>query len=127
MLTTNRIYDRLGKQVMSGKGLRPVLRYVRTSPVNVISCKPIDGGDRGQYAVTFYFDNGASCSTWWQDWRVLCDWLTARKSWGVNRLTFHTTMQGDILTEDHGWNARIKRIQKAGTVVTTHNYQDVAG
>lgn len=123
---TNRIYDRIGKRIMCGKGLRPVIRYARLSPVNVISCKPIDGGSRGQYAVTFHYDDGASCATWWADWRVLCDWLSARRSWGVNRLTFHSTMQADLFAADgQGWCERIKRIQKAGTAVTVHNYQDV--
>lgn len=118
----NTVYDRLGKTITRGDGLRPVLRHARQSPVNVISCKPI--GER--YAVTFHYDDGASCATWWNDWRVLCDWLSARRSWGVNRLTFHTTMQSDIFAADgNGWDARIKRIQKAGTTVTVHDYQDV--
>lgn len=123
MLPGNRVYDRLGRTLMTGAGLRPVLRYARKSPVNVVKCKPHDV-NKDKYAVTFYYDDGASCETQWSDWRVLCDWLLSRRSWGVGRLTFDTSMQGEILTgQPSGWDARIKRIQQSGTQVTVHAYK----
>lgn len=112
----NTVYDRLGKTQMTGQNLRPVLRYARVSPVNVIAVKPGDGA--GHYDVTFYYDNGAECRTCWADWRVLLDWLHSRRSWGANRLTFDTKIPGVDLTD-----RRFARIRAAGTVVTTHDYK----
>lgn len=116
---TNVVYDRLGITVTRGAGLRPVLRHARKSSVNVVSCKP---NSHDGYYVEFWFDDGARCGTQWADWRVLLDWLHARRSWSVGRLTFDRILEQRVIV-DGIWDSRIKRLQAQGTVVTIHAYQ----
>lgn len=118
-LRIHSVYDRLGKTVTRGAGLRPVLRHASKSPVNVISCKP---NSSGGYYVEFWFDDGARCGTQWSDWRVLLDWLHRRRSWSVGRFTFDRTLEAYVIV-DGSWLPRIKRLQATGTVVTLHAYQ----
>lgn len=109
------VYDRLGyNRLCAGEGLRPVLRYARKSPVNVVTIGHSQSTFRdGRYSVTFYFDDGATCETFWQDWRVLFDWLAARRSWSVGRVT--RKVDGPDVHYDH---AGLTALRKRGTVTT---------
>lgn len=98
--------------LMSGKGLRPVIRYARVSPVIRVR---VDYSVEmpGTYGVTFYFDDGAQCFTRWADWRVTLDWLLARRSWSVDRVYFaHPGM-----IEDATDRASAAALRKRGTNV----------
>lgn len=104
------VYDRLHNRLMSGEGLRPVLRYARLSPVNVVRIDhSVSPFQLGRYAVTFYFDDGAECLTYWQDWRVLLTWLAARRSWSVERVRLAST--GPDIPSAH---AGVAALQKRG-------------
>lgn len=81
----NRVTDLTRNVLMRGEGLRPVLRYARKRPVDVVR---VDPDPTGGWEVTFYFDGGAECLTRWQDWRVLIHWLRARRSWSFHRVRF---------------------------------------
>lgn len=83
----NRVTDLTRNVLTQGEELRPVLRYARKHPVDVIRVA-VDAGHVGTYAVTFYFADGAECFTRWADWRVLVDWLRARRSWSFHRVRF---------------------------------------
>lgn len=87
-MSHTRVMDAAGISILTqGEGLRPVLRYARHSPVFRVRLDHSVGvGTVGQYAVTFYFDDGARATTLWADWRVLLDWLLARRSWAVDRV-----------------------------------------
>lgn len=87
MLNETRITDRLHNVLMRGKGLRPILRYAAHHPVDAIRVD-YSVNEPSQYAVTFYFADGAQGLTRWGDWRVLVDWLLARRSWSFHRLRF---------------------------------------
>jgi len=109
------VYDSLGyNRLCAGEGLRPVLRYARVSPVNVVTINHSQSTFRdGRYSVVFHFDDGASCETFWQDWRVLFDWLAARRSWSVERVT--RKANGPDIHYDH---AGLARLRAKGTVTT---------
>jgi len=111
----NTVYDRLGyTRLCAGEGLRPVLRYARVSPVSVVTIGYSDAAfTKGRYSVVFYFDDGATCETFWQDWRVLFDWLAARRSWSVERVTRKTNAPAIPYTD-----AGLARLRAKGTVTT---------
>jgi hypothetical protein len=77
-----------------GKNLAVVLRWARKYPVEVIRVDyAVNEGRIGNYAVTFYFDPEGGTPyqslTYWGDWRVLLDWLLARRSWtALHRVRF---------------------------------------
>lgn len=109
------VYDRLGyNRLAAGEGLRPVLRYARASPVNVVTLDYSKSTFRdGRYSVIFYFDDGATCETFWQDWRVLLDWLKARRSWSVTRVTLKP--EGPNVPHN---DPRLAALRKRGTATT---------
>lgn len=77
-----------------GKNLAVVLRWARKYPVEVIRIDyAVNEGQVCNYAVTFYFDPEGGIPyqslTYWGDWRVLLDWLLARRSWtALHRVRF---------------------------------------
>jgi hypothetical protein len=96
---TVRICDFHGATVATSQNLRGVLTFARKHPVDVV--KITVRGDR--YRVVFYFWGwGASlhhsAETQWADWRVLCDWLKARRSWSITRINIDPALTDtDIL------------------------------
>ena len=87
---TNIIFDGHGRTVATSKNLRGVLTFARKHPVDVVTVA--HGVADHTYSVTFYFSNAGSiaftCETTWQDWRVVMQWIAARRSWSVERVTF---------------------------------------
>lgn len=96
---------------MTGKNLAVVMRYARKSPVYRVRVD-VSVNNPTQYAVTFYFDDQTHCLTIWNDWRVLLDWVLARRSWGVDRVYF----AHPGLCTDWSWPA-ISTLRKRGTNV----------
>jgi len=105
-----------------GKNLAVVLRWVRKFPVEVIRVDyAVNEGQIGNYAVTFYFNCEGSTPyqslTYWGDWRVLFDWLLARRSWtSLHRITVgHDATAAAILagSGDH----RVALLRKKGISV----------
>lgn len=117
MTQLNRVTDLCRNVLMQGKGLRPVLRYTRRSPVNYVRVDhSVAPGQTGrQYAVTFYFDDRAQCLTYWSDIEVLLDWLASRRSWGIDRVRFADTAHD--LFEAHGGSIAARRLRDRGTLV----------
>ena len=79
------------RPVKRSRNLRGILDYARVSPVVSVDCQrvvrePLTGG-LPVYSVTFIFDNGAIGESDWQDWRVLVQWIKARRSWDVQAFT----------------------------------------
>ena len=79
-MTGTKIFNSNGKLIKRSKNLRGILDYARVSPVNTVLCH--ENFDRS-YTVEFTFDNDALGLTVFADWRVLCHWLKARRSWQV--------------------------------------------
>lgn len=87
--------------LMQGKGLRPVLRYCRVSPVYCVRLETTTSPIGFQkYGATFYFDDGAECSVTWQDWRVFLTWILARRSWSVDRITVKGADLYEMINKD---------------------------
>jgi hypothetical protein len=87
-----RVTDRVRNVITQGEGLRPVLRFARKYPVEIIRVD-VSVEQPEMYAVTFYFDpegrRGYECMVRFADWRVLLDWLLARRSWtALHRIRF---------------------------------------
>ncbi len=88
------ITDHIHNVLARDKNLAVVLRWASKHPVEVIRIDlAVNEGKIGQYAVTFYFDcegnSPTQALTYWADWRVLLDWLLARRSWtSLHRITF---------------------------------------
>lgn len=112
MTRTNRVTDLCRNVLMSGEGLRPVLRYARKSPVNVVRVD-ISVNDPTRYAVTFYYDDGAQCVTSWADANVLVDWLIARRSWSFHRLN----VAAPYISERLEGHVGLKLLHKRGVEV----------
>lgn len=113
------VYDRHGATIRRSINLRGLLTHYRAYPddlvVKVIE-NPISAGD---YNVTFFFARGETCLTHWADWRVLLDWIRARRSWSVNRVTFDAPLYDriDAIERD-----RFTAFRKSGILLTRHTY-----
>jgi hypothetical protein len=109
----NRITDFHGKTVATGRNLACVMRFAAKHPVDVVV---VEAMPDQSYRVEFYFSNphGAHFQTvtTWADSRVLVDWLAARRSWAVERITF--IGEGLYLRHEAMRNAKAFR----GTVLT---------
>jgi|SRR6185437_8022423 hypothetical protein len=85
-----RIYNMHGATVRSSKNLLGVLTHYRYNPCDIVvkvKEAPRDGRPY-DYDVTFFWPNGDKADTQWADWRVLLNWLQARRSWSIARVTF---------------------------------------
>jgi hypothetical protein len=112
--------DRLYTVHARGKDLAAVLRWARMYPVEVIRIDH-DTSYREPYTVTFYFNCEGSepytCVTHWGDWRVLFDWLLARRSWGsVHRITIGHDATANIVLAGSG-DHRVALLRKKGISV----------
>ena len=94
-----RICDFHGNTVATSRNLRGVLTFARSHPVDVVRITALPGHS---YRVIFYFHNahGAhySAETVWAGWRVLCDWLAARRSWSVERVNIDPQLFNEMHT-----------------------------
>jgi hypothetical protein len=110
----HRVVDLCRNVLMTGEGLRPVLRYARRHHVTAIRVD-ISVVRPSHYAVTFYFDDHAQCVTTWADWRVLLDWLVERRSWAPDRIRFaHEGTYEQALEDPRLVAIRAKGIEVAG-------------
>ena len=78
-----------GRLIRTSRNLRGILAYARVSPVASVDCQRLESETDGGrlYSVTFLYDDGAVGQSDWADWRVLAQWLKARRSWDVGRVT----------------------------------------
>lgn len=121
MAKTISIYDRLGNVLHRGKDLAVVIRHARANPCEVVRIDTaVNPNHSNQYAVTFYFDPESSdpthALTHWGDWRVLLDWLAARRNWvHIHRIRFSDQATFDLfLASDYGQHKAFKGVQFAG-------------
>ena len=112
------VYDRLGRTIRRSKNLRGVIEYYRANPEDIV-VKVKEWPDYNDYDVTFYWPHsGATAKSRWGDWRILLDWLKARRSWSIDRVTFDTP-----LYDKHEGNARFASFRKSGILLTRHAYK----
>ena len=118
------VYDLLGRPLRRSRNLRGVLTHYRAKPADmVVKVRAVADGD--SYEVTYYWPDGDHAVTSWADWRVLLDWLTARKSWSIARVTFDAPLF-DRLDEGGGCEANRERFaafRKACAPLTQHTYK----
>lgn len=72
-----RIYDIRGRIVRRSQNLRGILDHARRFEVVTISAYESEG----KYKVRFGFSNDDWARVEFADWRVLVDWIRARRSW----------------------------------------------
>jgi hypothetical protein len=76
----------------------------------------------GGYEVTLYWPHsGDHAVTYWQDWRVLLDWLKARRSWSIERVTFDAPLYDAIFASTCA--DRLQDFRKMGVPLTRHAYE----
>jgi hypothetical protein len=85
-----RVTDRLHRVSRRSKNLRAVLEHARKHVVTVVEVRQV--GE--YYGVAFHFEGGDTALTCWSDWRVLADWLKARRSWGPDRISLDFEADG---------------------------------
>lgn len=112
------VYNLHGATVRRSANLRGVLLHYAAKPDDlVIKVKREESA--GRYRVTFFWPrHGDSCETTWQDWRVLLDWLAARRSWSIERVTFDAPLY-DACEHD----PRLASFRKNVAPLTRHAYQ----
>ena len=84
-----RIQDIDGNVIGHSKNLRGVLRRASKFTVDAVWCchaKPFAHGELPYYDVQFEFSDGSIAFTEWADWRVLVDWIKARRSWRISKI-----------------------------------------
>ena len=115
------IYDRLGRTIRRSRNLRGVLEHYRKHPDDMtVKVRPLP---EHHYKVTFYWPSrGESGESIWADWRVLLDWLAARKSWSINRVTFDAPLYDSIMVEDPDAFEAFRK--KTCVYLTRHAYQN---
>jgi len=76
-----------GKVVKRSANLRGVLDYARTHGVHAVYVDPNNRSkpESDGAWVVFIFDNGAHCTTEWASFTVACQWIMARRSWGMHK------------------------------------------
>lgn len=84
-----------GETIAQSRNLAGILRWTRDRELDEIR---IDHSveDIGAYAVTFAYRDGSRALTIWQDWRVLIDWLAARRSWRTDYNIHFAATASDI-------------------------------
>jgi hypothetical protein len=114
---TTHIYDRLGKTIRRSRNLRGLMDHYRAKPEDVV-IKVTQDKDYRNYPVTVFWPiSGDQGHATFADWRVLLDWIGARRSWSVQRVTFDAPLY-DLFCDD----ARVSDLRKAGIPVTRHAY-----
>lgn len=111
------VYDMHGKTIRKSRNLRGVIEHYRANPCDMV-VKVIEWPDYGDYDVTFYFGDGDSAKARFADWRVLLDWLKARRSWSIARVTFDAP-----LFDKHEGDSRLALFRKQCAPLTRHAYQ----
>lgn len=109
------VYDMHGKTIRRSANLRGVLAHYRAKPADIV-VKVAQNGN-GSYNVTFYWPDGDYALSYWNDWRVLLDWLKARRSWSISRVTFNAP-----LYDEHENDPRFAAFRKLGIPLTRHAY-----
>lgn len=112
------VYDRHGKTIRRSRNLRGIIEHYRANPDDMV-VKVVEYPDYGDYDVTFYWPNlGHSAKSRWSDWRVLLDWLKARRSWSIDRVTF----DAPLYDAQCDGTPEIAAMRKFGVPVTRHPY-----
>ena len=115
------IFDRHGATISKSKNLAGLMRYYSAHPADlVIKVRECPNG----FAVTFFFDDGVEAHTVWGDWRVLLDWLRARRSWSIKRVTFHTPLYDYIEGQPEGAKRFGAFRANMHTIITAHTYPE---
>ena len=117
---TTRVYDRHGKTIRKSANLRGVLAHYSAKPDDIVVKVVETGRTGGYYKVTFFWPHsGDEAITQWADWRVLLDWLRARRSWSIARVTFDAP-----LYDKHENDSCFCDFRKACAPLTRHAYQN---
>ena len=115
------IYDRLGKTIRRSRNLRGILDHYRAKPEDLV-IKVVEHPDYNDYDVTFYWPHsGDTAKARWSDWRVLLDWLSARRSWSIDRVTFDAPLYDRAEPE-----GLFPAFRKTGVQLTRHAYTPVS-
>ena len=114
------IYDRLGKTIRRSRNLRGLLEHYRRNPNDLVVkvCASVESPL--DYDVTFFWpQNGDQAHVTWADWRVLLNWLKARRSWSIARVTF----DAPLYDAQVGGTPEVTAMRKFGIPVTRHAYK----
>jgi hypothetical protein len=109
------VYNMHGKVLHTSRNLRGLLEHYRRNPSDVVV--KVADRDGASYCVTVFWPNGDEANSVWADWRVLLDWLKARRSWSINRVTFDAPLYDRIEPE-----GRFDVFRKSGINITRHAY-----
>jgi hypothetical protein len=113
-----RVYDMHGRTVRQSKNLAGILTHYRSNPADIVVKVVEAEDDPSFYEVTFFWPNGDHGVTRWSDWRVLLDWLKARRSWSIARVTFDARIY-DCFSAD----PRFATFRRDCAPLTRHEYQ----
>ena len=121
------VYSRVGAPLRRPANLRGVLAHYSSNPEDLV-VKVKDDNTRGGFAVTFFWPRcGDHCETHWHDWRVLLDWLKARRSWSIERVTFdaplYDRIESDMTNVGISDSERIRNFRHNCAPLTRHAYQ----
>ncbi len=111
------IYNMHGRTKHRSKNLRGIIEHYRHNPTDLVVKVAEAKDDPSHYAVTFFWPNGDQGVTRWADWRVLLDWLKARRSWSIARVTFDARIY-----DCHLADPQIAAFRKTGVPLTRHDY-----
>lgn len=109
------VYNMHGKVMRTSRNLRGLLEHYRANPADVV-VKVVER-DRSSFYATVYWPNGDHANSVWEDWRVLLEWLKARRSWSIARVTFDAP-----LYDKHEASEQFKRFRETGNLLTRHAY-----
>ena len=112
-----KVYDMLGRTTRSSKNLRGILDHYSAKPADLVIKVCQSRIDPHNYEVTFFWPDGDHGVTKWADWRILLDWLRARRSWSISRVTFDAP-----LYDYHLDDPQIAEFRKLCAPLTRHAY-----
>lgn len=112
-----RVFNRHGRTIRRSKNLVGLRKHYRENPEHVVV--KVRESEAYYHVSVFWPRAGHEAKTLWGDWRVLLDWLLARNSWSIERVTFDAPLYDRIeKTEPE----RFARFRKSGNLLTRHEY-----
>ena len=111
------VYNSLGRTIRRSKNLAGILAHYRAKPEDIVVKVAELKSNPSYYEVTFFWPSGDQGKTIWADWRVLLDWLEARRSWSIARVTFDAPLYDCYSTDP-----RFAAFRKKCAPLTRHAY-----
>lgn len=120
-----RICDFHGRTVATSQNLRGITNFAASHPVDVVTIERCYKNASICYEVKFYFLNARSepysghysAEAEWADSAVFFEWLVARRSWSITRVT----IIGNALWDQWHESRPAAKLRKKGTLVTTRD------